>query len=157
MLLKVLSQLRASNQVHLGNNAFTSFWLDHWVGPMPLSEMFPALLSFCQRPNAIVGDCRVGNTWDFHLEGRLSSTAAAERDMLFLALQPMDPQGDDIRGIGDAMAPFTASAFYARQMESRPIDVFADAIWNNAATPRYKHFLWLVHHHRLPSAILLHR
>ncbi|KAF8725541.1 hypothetical protein HU200_020073 [Digitaria exilis] len=55
------------------------------------------------------------------------------------------------------MLPFTASSFYASRMDSRPIDVFAEAIWHNAATPRCKHFLWLTHHDRLPSTALLHR
>nr|CAB3463513.1 unnamed protein product [Digitaria exilis] len=91
-------------------------------------------------------DFKIGNSWDLHLHDRLSSVATAERDL-----------GDDVRGIGDEMLPFTASSFYASRMDSRPIDVFAEAIWHNAATPRCKHFLWLTHHDRLPSTALLHR
>jgi hypothetical protein len=41
-------------------------------------------------------------------------------------------------------------------MEERPLDDFAASIWNNKATARCKHFLWLVHHELLPSAALLH-
>lgn len=36
------------------------------------------------------------------------------------------------------------------------VDVFAHHIWANAATPRCKYFLWLVHRHCLPSTALLH-
>ncbi|KAF8687329.1 hypothetical protein HU200_043012 [Digitaria exilis] len=54
------------------------------------------------------------------------------------------------------MAPFSSSGFYSTKMAERPVDPFAMEIWKNAATPRCKHFLWLVHHHRLPSAALLH-
>jgi hypothetical protein len=28
-----------------------SFWFDHWLGPRPLAELFPALLTHCRRPN----------------------------------------------------------------------------------------------------------
>jgi hypothetical protein len=34
-------------------------------------------------------------------------------------------------------------------MEKRPLDDFAELIWNNKAISRCKHFLWLVHHERL--------
>ncbi|KAF8769162.1 hypothetical protein HU200_006662 [Digitaria exilis] len=98
-------------------------------------------LPFCRRPNATVHDFKIGNSWDLHLHDRLSSVATAERDLVLLALQPIVLQGDDVRGIGDEMLPFTASSFYASRMDSRPIDVFAEAIWHNAATPRCKHFL----------------
>ncbi|KAF8725540.1 hypothetical protein HU200_020072 [Digitaria exilis] len=56
------------------------------LGPLPLSEMFPALLSFCRRPNATVHDFKIGNSWDLHLHDRLSSVATAERDLVLLAL-----------------------------------------------------------------------
>lgn len=39
-----------------------------------------------------------------------------------------------------------------RWITSRP-----PLIWTNAATPRCKHFLWLLHRERLPSAAMLHR
>ncbi|CAN6355470.1 unnamed protein product [Urochloa humidicola] len=41
-------------------------------------------------------------------------------------------------------------------MQQRPLDSFVLRIWDNAAPPKCKHFLWLVHHRRLPSAALLH-
>lgn len=41
-------------------------------------------------------------------------------------------------------------------MERRPLDLFATKIWQNAAILRCKHFLWLLHHDRLPTAGLLH-
>lgn len=52
------------------------------------------------------------------------------------------------------MAPFS-SGFYAMQMAARPEHSFAPNIWQNAATPRCRHFLWLLQHDRLPTATLL--
>ncbi|KAF8696905.1 hypothetical protein HU200_036547 [Digitaria exilis] len=89
MLVKMLSHFRASTWVHLGNGAYTSLWFNHWIGPLPLSEMFPALLSFCRRPNATVYDFKIGNSWNLHLDDHLSSAATTERDLVLLALQPI--------------------------------------------------------------------
>ncbi|KAF8663150.1 hypothetical protein HU200_055751 [Digitaria exilis] len=55
------------------------------------------------------------------------------------------------------MVPFSSSMAYSWHMNKRPIDPFATYIWSNAPTPRCKHFLWLPHRVRLPSAALLHR
>ncbi|XP_004966665.1 uncharacterized protein LOC101779074 [Setaria italica] len=41
-------------------------------------------------------------------------------------------------------------------MNKLPADAFAASIWHNAAIPRCKQFLWLLHRDRLPSAALLH-
>ncbi|CAN6314625.1 unnamed protein product [Urochloa humidicola] len=41
-------------------------------------------------------------------------------------------------------------------MSTKPRDYFAKNIWSNLATPRCKHFLWLVCRVRLPSVALLH-
>ncbi|CAO2037440.1 unnamed protein product [Urochloa humidicola] len=53
------------------------------------------------------------------------------------------------------MQPYSSAAFYAHQMSARPLDPFAPCIWTNAAPPKCKYFLWLLHHHRLQSAALL--
>ncbi|OEL16400.1 hypothetical protein BAE44_0022579 [Dichanthelium oligosanthes] len=64
----------------------------------------------------------------------------------------------DHRGMGSALQPFTSKAFYAWHMAEQPPDAFAVNLWRNAATPRCKHFVWLVHRERLPSAaVLQHR
>ncbi|KAF8654530.1 hypothetical protein HU200_061721 [Digitaria exilis] len=55
------------------------------------------------------------------------------------------------------MVPFTSKGYYSWVMNQRPPDPFTQRIWRNIAIPRCRHFLWLLHHHRLPSAALLHR
>jgi hypothetical protein len=50
-LLKLLPEFRECTKVHLGDGEHCSFWFDHWLGPRPLAELFPALLTHCRRPN----------------------------------------------------------------------------------------------------------
>ncbi|RCV09525.1 hypothetical protein SETIT_2G036600v2 [Setaria italica] len=53
--------------------------------------------------------------------------------------------------MGPKMLPFSSAAFYHWSSVHQPQDLFAPQIWNNVAIPRCKHFLWLVHRHRLPQ------
>lgn len=85
----------------------------------------------------------------------------AEQELLILtpalAAIDLDLHLDDHRGIGDPMAPYSSARAYQWHMERRPREPFTQLIWANAATPRCKHFLWLLYRERLPSAALLFR
>ncbi|CAN6169230.1 unnamed protein product [Urochloa humidicola] len=156
-LLQLLPEFRRVTQVHLGNGTSTAFWLDHWIGIGPLAELFPVLFSHCARPNISVAAAIHDGTARLGLHQRLSQVAQAQLLLLHQALQPVDLlQLQDRRGMAGSMQPYSSAAFYAHQMQARPIDPFAPCIWTNAAPPKCKHFLWLLHHHRLPSAALLH-
>lgn len=160
MLLQLLPEFRQVTKVHLGDGQTTSFWFDHWLGPLPLAELMPALFSHSQRKNISVYNAWTGTSWDLQLSHRLSNAATEEWAILLHALSSVSSINlsldlEDFRGIGEAMTPFSSSAFYAVQMEHRPQDPFAGFIWKNTAVPRCKHFLWLIHHDRLPSAALL--
>lgn len=158
MLLGVLPEFRISTRVHLGDGSSTSFWYDHWISHLPLAEAFPALLSHCLRPNVTVAAAWNGLAWDLFLCTRLSANATQEYTVLTEALALVQPSTEaDRRGIGPAMAPYSSKLAYSWNMDKHPDDLFAAYIWNNAATPRCKHFLWLGHRERIPSAALLHR
>lgn len=158
MLLTVLADFREATRVHLGDGSATSFWHDHWIGPRPLASLFPALHSHCRRPNITVASSWNTGAWDFHLFPRLSTTVVNELNLLTLALESVSPVPgvSDRRGISE-MAPFSSAGAYKWRMAQLPPDPFATLIWDNAAPPRCKHFLWLLHRERLPSAALLHR
>ncbi|CAN6171822.1 unnamed protein product [Urochloa humidicola] len=49
-VLQLLPDFRAATSVHLGNGQTTAFWLDHWLGPLPVAQMFPALFSHLSLP-----------------------------------------------------------------------------------------------------------
>lgn len=123
-----------------------------------LVELFPALFSHCQYPNVTVAAASRDGTWSLFLYPHLSARANTELCLLLQALPGALPVPDtpDHRGIGVELRPFTSTGFYAWRMEEGPMDDFAASIWDNKATPRCKHFLWLVHHECLPSAALLH-
>jgi hypothetical protein len=55
------------------------------------------------------------------------------------------------------MIPFSSAAYYDTVTQQHPPDPFAIYIWDNAALPRCKHFLCLVHQDCLSPAELLHR
>ena len=157
-LRQLIPNFRRCTKVHLGSGQFTSFWFDHWIGPQPLADLFPALLSFCPRPNITVAHAYLQDQWIIPLHPRLTSVASSQLSEILLALADVAllPHVPDRRGIGVDLQPFSSRGFYLWHMEQRLIDGFADCIWSNAAIPRCKHFLWLVHHNRLPSAALLH-
>lgn len=124
-----------------------------------MADTFPALFSHCQRPNVSVASIKTPTSWNLFLHQRLSTTAVSELATLLQALSVihLDPDCNDRRGVGDVMAPFTSATAYQWHMNRQPSDPFASRIWNNSAIPRCKHFLWLLHRERLPSAALLHR
>lgn len=159
MLLQVLPDFRRCTRTIIGDGASTSFWFDHWIGPQPLADMFPALLSHTTRPNITVLGTWNGLTWNLFTSHRISSVALAELQVVQQALNNvhLDTNVTDQRGVGDRLLPFSSATSYAWYMAQSPIDDFATFIWSNAAIPRCKHFLWLIHHDRLPSAALLHR
>ncbi|CAN6248749.1 unnamed protein product [Urochloa humidicola] len=156
-LLQLLPEFRQCTQVHLGNGRTTSFWFDHWIGPSALAVSFPALFSHCQRANITVHEAWAGGHWELQLHSRLSSVALSELQVLLLALQNAQPdqQAQDSRGMHLSMAPFSSAEFYRWSFSSLPQDPFAEKVWANAATPRCKQFLWLLHRERLPSSVLL--
>ena len=122
------------------------------------TDLFPALLSFCPRTNITVAHAYLQEQWLIPLHPRLTSVASSQLGAIQLALADVAllPHVPDRRGIGNDLQPFSSHGFYLWHMEQRPIDSFSDCIWSNAAILRCKHFLWLVHHNRLPSAALLH-
>lgn len=125
---------------------------------VPLADIFPALFSHSERPHISVRNAWAGGQWNLHLASHLSSTATTDLATLGQALQQVQPNPliQDRRGMGSKMLPFSSAAFYHWSSIHQPQDLFAPCIWNNVAIPRCKHFLWLVHRHRLPSAALLH-
>jgi hypothetical protein len=158
-LRQLLPEFRNCTKIHLGNGQFTSFWFDHWIGSQPLAELFPAILSFCQQPNISVQHAFHEGQWLIPLHPRLSAVASSQWAMIQQALADVNLLHDvpDRRGIGPDLLPFSSRAFYRWHMERRPFDDFSPYIWINATILRCKHFLWLVHHQRLPSDALLHR
>ncbi|CAO2199159.1 unnamed protein product [Urochloa humidicola] len=85
-LLTLLPQFRSCTKVHLGDGRTTSFWLDHWIGQGSLASMFPALFSHVSRCNMTVQAALQNGSWDLHLPDRLTSTAAAEMNLLLTGL-----------------------------------------------------------------------
>jgi hypothetical protein len=87
-----------------------------------------------------------------------SPAAATELGILLQALQPVSLQAEvpDHRGIGQVMVPFSSKVFYRHHMSQLPANPVATCIWDNVALPRCRQFLWLLHHRRLPTAVLLH-
>ncbi|PUZ38363.1 hypothetical protein GQ55_9G190100 [Panicum hallii var. hallii] len=104
----------APRSTHLGNGQFTSFWFDHWIGPQPLAELFPAILSFCQRPNISVQHAFHEGQWLIPLHPRLSAVASSQWAMIQQALADVNLLHDvpDRRGIGPDLLPFSSRAFY---------------------------------------------
>jgi hypothetical protein len=92
------------------------------------------------------------------LHARLSAAVEAKLLTIHLALQSAmpSPGGEDYKGMGIAMVPFSLSLFYEGHMASLPTDPFTTYIWDSRALPRCKHFLWLAHQDRLPTAALLY-
>ncbi|CAN6310230.1 unnamed protein product [Urochloa humidicola] len=159
-LLQLLPEFCQCTQVHLGNSKTISFWSDHWIGPSTLVASFLALYSHCQRANITVHDAWAGGSWELQLHSRLSSVALSELQVLLLALQNAQPdlEAQDRRGMRLSMVPFSSAEFYWWSFSSLPRDPFAGLVWTNAATPRCKQFLWLLHRERLPSlALLFHK
>ncbi|KAG2553233.1 hypothetical protein PVAP13_9KG508826 [Panicum virgatum] len=101
-------------KVHLGSGQFTSFWFDHWIGPQPLADLFPALLSFCPRPNITVAHAYLKDQWIIHLHPRLTSVASSQLSAILLALANVAllPHVPDRRGIGVDLQPFSSRGFY---------------------------------------------
>ena len=136
-LRQLLPGFRSCTKIHLGNGQFTSFWFDHWIGSQPLATMFPALLSFCPRPNISVSHAYHQGQWMLPLHSRLSSVDSSQWEMIQLALTnvTLSPDVPDRRGIGADLRPFSSRAFYLWHMEQKPADDFSGCIWSSAAIP----------------------
>jgi hypothetical protein len=82
-----VSSLRSVSKSSVGNGASTAFWLDLWLGELPLADRFPTLFSHSTRPNT-----RVSLILSFGLRPtlvpRLSNVATA--DLLALSTELAD-------------------------------------------------------------------
>lgn len=143
----------------VGDGAGTGFWHDTWLGPAPLTELFPALYSHTERPHASVQDAIAAGTWESTLGPLLSAVASQERSILHTALQAIQlrPLERDKRYIRGAQTSYSTSRAYALQRDRFPSDNGAMEIWQSPLPPKCKHFLCLIHRDRLPTRELLHR
>jgi len=150
-----LSDFRSATSVQVGSGLSTFFWLDQWLGGDTLAATFPALFSHCLRPNASVAmamSC-FENSSSLHLRPRrLTLAASQELDSLLslLTAVSLSPGELDSRRFHN-VAPndLSASTFYRVSFSLLPNDAFATCIWRNAAPPRCKSFIWLLHHRKL--------
>lgn len=107
---------RRITRVYIGNGRSTSFWHDHWLGPMPLVGMFPALFSHCDQPQVLVAACKAGDVWNLHLHHHLSAQELLTLAPALAAVD-LDIHSEDQRGIGETMAPYSSARAYQWHME----------------------------------------
>jgi len=145
----------------VGPGDATFFWLDNWLGDRPLADTFPALFSHCLRPNSSVAMALTGIQGVPTLSLRPRLTSAAQSELLVLhaqlsdvTLQPLVPDRRSVRG--SSALDLSASALYSLTFSHLPDDGFSTCIWDNAAPPRCKSFLWLLHHGKLNTNARLH-
>ena len=80
-------------------------------------------------------------------------TAAAQHELAalceLLATVVINPHSTDKRTIRGFANSAPTTSLYCLAYSHLPDDVFSVNIWNNAAPPRCKSFLWLVHHSKI--------
>ena len=149
-ILAGLSELRDATLVNVGSGNATFFWLDLWLGNVELAVAFPALFSHCLRPNCSVALALASP--NLFLRPALTNAAATELESLLLLLSTVSVQHEvpDQRSLRSSPSTgLSASVLYAYSFSHLPNDAFAPFIWRNAAPPRCKSFLWLLHHEKL--------
>ena len=110
-------------------DAYTFFWLDHWIGDSNLADTFPALFSHCLRRNVSVALVlgTAGAPPTLHLRPWLSSAAASELNSLLSLLDTVSPQPDlqDTRTLlGSSNTELSSSNFYRLSFSHLPDDIF---------------------------------
>uniref|UniRef100_A0A0A9A837 Uncharacterized protein n=1 Tax=Arundo donax TaxID=35708 RepID=A0A0A9A837_ARUDO len=101
--------MRANTSVRIGNGRCTSFWQDHWIGPMPLASLMHALFSHSRRPNLSVSMACTTGGWELHLQPRITEAAISELTSLHEALQGVQlrPEEHDERFMHTCQQSFT--------------------------------------------------
>jgi hypothetical protein len=85
-IYKHMDTLRAITQCTVRNGQSTFFWLDRWLLPEPLSNIFPAIFSHHQNQHTLVGDIMQVGVQNA-LRNRLTLTTSLELSSLLPLLQ----------------------------------------------------------------------
>ncbi|XP_044452145.1 uncharacterized protein [Triticum aestivum] len=122
---------RSITHVNIGNSISTAFWLDLWIGAVPLAFHFPNLFSHTTKQNVSVAFVLADVDLRLSLQPRLSNAANSELQSLrsLLATVILMPQVPDSRLCRINDKPLTVAFAYEAAFDSRPEDLFADFIW----------------------------
>lgn len=158
-MLSLLDDYQGCTSVHVGNGEATFFWTNHWLGPAPLSAIFPTLYSYSTRGHISVSAALDGQEWMSHLGPRLTTAATAERNTLSLVLQDVSliPDTMDVQFLRGTNRPFSAGGAYLHAMSTHPDAPASNFVWDNDLPPKCKFFFWLLHLDKLPTRHRLFR
>ena len=147
VLRTLLPLYQAITSVELGNGQNALFWSDVWTGEGAFSDRFPALYSHCQDQEITVAQAMQSG-----LEGnfvrRLSSQAADQLQQIRCIMGDTVLTNESDKRISPfCIAPgrLDTLAIY-RMLKSRDCQPNESSVfvWNSAAPPRVKLFVWLL-------------
>jgi hypothetical protein len=151
-LVALMPMYRSLTRVCVGDGCRIAFWLDSWLGTLPLCCQFPALFSHALYPGATVQSV-VGANLRRALVPRL--TSAGERDLAVLHgllegfhLSP----APDCRVLLRCRKPcgaLDAAALYKLRTWGGVDAPFFAFVWRNFAPSKVKNFAWLLSRDRI--------
>jgi hypothetical protein len=156
----------------LGDGGGTRFWLDNWVGPKPLCELFPRLFSVSTQPEKFIKEMGEGRNdgWVWRLTWR-RRFFAWEDELLVQLMELINQvnfssfQDKWVCGIGvdrDYVVKdgycFLSNNFLPRLVSSGDVGRLVKKVWESFAPMKVIIFSWQLMLQRLPTrANLLRR
>lgn len=89
--VKIRHLLRVGAVHTIGNGKSTVFWLDVWLGPGPLANVFPRIFAITTYPNSLVSENWRNGQWCPQFRRSLGPVEVEEWDHLVVLPRPVSP------------------------------------------------------------------
>ena len=154
---KVKDRFYMGASFSVGNGENTRFWIDTWLGEVPLKVKFSKLFGCCRSKESLVSDCWKQFEWVVSFRRTFGMAETQEWNHLLQELEGIQPTNNPDRVIWklEKKGHYTTKSMYRFITFGGVIDRRFRKIWKNRMPLKLRVFVWQALHNRLQTGVVL--